>query len=110
MKKEEQINKLIEQAINSTDGAQQAAPKPYLLTRINAKLAQQKGTMPERMLGFIGRPVIAISGLCLVVMINVLAIINNQPERINSITEQVLSSPDEFSNTIATIYDNENPE
>ena len=109
MKSEEQINRLIEQAINSVDGVQQAAPKPYLLTRINAKLEQQKGTVPERMLWFIGRPVIAISGLCLLIMINVLVIINNQPEGMNPITEQVQNSPDEFSNTIATIYDNENP-
>jgi len=109
MNKQEQVNKLIEQAIHSADGIQKASPEPYLLTRINARLAQQKDTVWERVLWFIGRPAVAISGLCLLIIINVLVVINNQPDAVTAMNEQVQNPPDEFSNTIATIYDNENP-
>lgn len=109
MKKEEQINKLIAQAMGSVGDAQKATPNAYLLTRINARLSQQKATIWERMLSFIGRPAIAISGLCLLIVINVLVIINNQPATFANMNDQAQNPPDEFSNTIATIYDNENP-
>jgi hypothetical protein len=38
MNRQEKINELIEQAINSTEGAARATPPPFLLTRINARL------------------------------------------------------------------------
>ena len=42
MNKKEQINKLIEEALNSVDNISRAEAKPYLLTRINARM--RKGT------------------------------------------------------------------
>jgi hypothetical protein len=108
MKKQEQVNKLVENAMNSIEGAEKASPAAFLLTRINARLEHPKQTVMERMIWFIGKPVVAVSGLCLLLLVNA-AVILNQPNEIPGVTEQVQNTPDEFSTTIATIYDNENP-
>jgi hypothetical protein len=108
MKKQEQVNKLVEEAMNSVDGVEKASPAAFLLTRINARLEQSRDTVWERILWFIGKPVVAVSGLCLLLLVNA-AVILNQPEETPGITEQVQNVTDEYSTTIATIYDNENP-
>ncbi len=38
MNKQDKINKLIEEALNSVDDAQRAEPRPFLLTRIHARM------------------------------------------------------------------------
>ena len=108
MKKQEQLNKLMEDAMNSIEGIEKASPAAFLLTRINARLEHPKQSVMERMIWFIGKPVVAVSGLCLLLLVNA-AVILNQPDKIPGLTEQVQNTPDEFSTTIATIYDNENP-
>ncbi|MEJ7586010.1 MAG: hypothetical protein WKI04_00475 [Ferruginibacter sp.] len=60
------INKFIEEIIDSADNARRAAPLPFLLTRVNAKLTRAKDNVWEKAVGFIGRPAIAISGLLMI--------------------------------------------
>ena len=47
MNKNEHINKLIEEALNSLDGAERATAKPYLFTRLNARMQNE----PRKQLG-----------------------------------------------------------
>ena len=109
MKSGEKKKEAIEAALNSIDGLQRAAPSPYLLTRINQKLAQQPTTVWEKLIFFIGKPAVAFPGLALILVLNVLAIVNENSGR-TSVADQTTSVPtDEYSFTIATIYDAENP-
>ena len=110
MNKQEKINQLIEQAINSTDGAERATPPPFLLTRINARLNKSTVSSWEKLSWFIGKPSIAITGLAMLMLVNVLAIVYNKTEPISTATEQsTQENPDEFSYTAATtIYDIDN--
>ena len=109
MKSGEKKNEAIEAALNSIDGLQRATPSPYLLTRINQKLAQQPTTVWEKLIFFIGKPAVAFPGLALILVLNVLAIVNENNGR-TGVADQTTSNPgDEYSFTIATIYDAENP-
>jgi hypothetical protein len=112
MNKQEKINQLIEQAISSTDGASRATPPPFLLTRINARLNQSTANSWEKISWFIGRPSIAITGLAMLMLVNVLAIVYNKTEPATTVIEQPSpESIDEFSYTVATtIYDIDNTE
>lgn len=112
MNKKDKINDLIEQALNSADGIERAVAKPFLLTRINARLNQSKETIWEKASWFIGRPSVAFSGLTMLILINVTVIIFNRSEPATVATEQsVQENIDEFSYTAAsTIYDFENSE
>ena len=110
MKKEEKIDQLTDAAINSVDGVMRAEPNAFLMTRINARLGNSTDTAWEKMLRLISKPNIAIPALCLLIMINVGVILNNQPTASQIITEEMQPAIDDISNTMATIYyDNENP-
>ena len=109
MNKKEQINKLIEEALNSVDNISRAEAKPYLLTRINARMRKGTESAWEKAGWFIGRPAVAFTGLCLVLLINVMVIVINNTSDTTTVAEQsVQTQTDEFSYTVATIYDNEN--
>ena len=109
MSKNEQINKLIEETLNSLDNVTRAEAKPYLLTRINARLSKVTESAWERAGRLIARPAVAFTGLCMVLLINVMVVMFNKSSSPATATEQAVQAPaDEFSYTVATIYDNEN--
>ncbi len=112
MNKRDKINDLIEQALTSADGVERAVVKPFLLTRINARLNQSKETIWEKASWFIGRPSVAFSGLAMLILINVTVILFNQSEAAPVATEQpAQENMDDFSYTaVSTIYDFENAE
>lgn len=109
MNKNEQINKLVEEALNSVDNIKRTEAKPYLLTRINARMSKATESAWEKAGWFIGRPVVAFAGLCLILLINLTVVVFNKTSDTSAVAEQsVQSQSDEFSYTVATIYDNEN--
>ena len=63
----------VEQALNSLDGIQKAGPGPFFFTRVQARLQRQAGNGWERVVSFITRPSIALSGLCLIILLNAVA-------------------------------------
>lgn len=106
MNKQEQINKLIEDALSSVDDAQPAEPRPYLLTRINARMNKGTASVWEKAGWLITRPAVAFTGLCMIVLLNVLAVMNNKTSDSVTVTEQTAQNQaDELSYTTATIYD-----
>ncbi|MEO7306076.1 MAG: hypothetical protein ABIR78_04060 [Ferruginibacter sp.] len=109
MNKQEHINKMIEEALNSVDDVKRAEPKPFLLTRINARMSKGSESVWEKAGWLIARPAVAFTGLCLIVLINVIVMMNNDSVNTGNATDQLaLNSTDEFSSTVATIYDIEN--
>ncbi len=110
MNKEDHINKMTDEALSSLEGTNRANAKPYLLTRINARLSKMKESSWEKAGRFIARPAIAFTGLCLVIGINtmIIAFDHSAPES-TATAEQQLTA-DDFSITVATLYDTENNE
>lgn len=109
MNKQEKINKLVEEAMSSMDDAQRAEPKPYLLTRINARMNKGAVSVWERAGWLITRPAVAFTGLCVILLLNVLVVMNNKTSAPASFAEQTTQAQaDEFSYTAATIYDIDN--
>lgn len=109
MNKQEKINQLIDDTLNSLDNIKRASPLPFLLTRINARSNKSSETTWEKAGWFIGRPSIAIAGLAFILFINGMAIVFNKTDTNIAATEQTISeAADEFAYTVPTIYDNEN--
>ncbi|MEO6539410.1 MAG: hypothetical protein ABIN74_00410 [Ferruginibacter sp.] len=108
MNKQEKINKMIEDALNSVDDVQRAEPKPFLLTRIHARMNIGTESVWEKAGWFITRPAVAFTGLCLILLINVMVMMNNNAVNTVNTTEVAQNSTDEFSSSVATIYDIEN--
>lgn len=109
MSRKKSINKLIEEALSSVDAVTRATAKPYLLTRINARINKGTESAWEKTGWFISRPAVAFTGLCLVVLINVAVVMLNKTADATTTAEQtVQTQADEFSYTAATIYDIDN--
>ena len=70
MKQKKEIEKRVEETLNSLDGIQRAEPQPWLFSRVKGRLMQEEKTVWETMGSFLSRPVIAIAGLCLILMLN----------------------------------------
>jgi hypothetical protein len=111
MNKEEHINKLIEDTINSVVNIKRAEPMPFLLSRVNARLNRAKENVWEKVVWFIGRPAIAIPGLIMLIVINGMVVLFSRADPFGSQAEQSYQAPvDEFSYTVATFDDIENTE
>ena len=109
MNRQENINKLIEESLNSMDDVKRAEPKPFLFTRINARMNKGMESVWEKAGWFITRPAVALAVVCLVLIINATAIFYNKAETQVATTDvAVQNTADEFSYTVAGIYDSEN--
>jgi hypothetical protein len=107
------INKLVDDTLNSMDHHERAAPRPFLLSRINARILKRgESTMWDRLTSIITRPVIAFGGLVLVIMLNILIISFNKDAAVyNGIQEDEIADGQGFSiATTTALYDIENIE
>ena len=107
---EEHINRLTNEALNSLDGSGRATPKPYLLTRINARMQKEKETSWDNALKFISRPAVALAGICLVIAVNAMVIGYNYTEKTTIASEDATASVDEYSGSVTVLNDIENVE
>lgn len=109
MSNNEHIDRLVNKALQSADGAERANAKPFLFTRIQAAMQRQPETIWERAGRFIAQPAVAIVGLCLVLAINLAAVFGSGTTA-PSMQEDVTVNVDAFSNTVAAVYDIDNNE
>jgi hypothetical protein len=112
MNKKQSIDQFVEQAFDSINHIERASVKPFLLSRVNNRMfAKKSNSWWENAALLIGKPSFAIPGLAMLMLINLTAVIFYATEPSASISEQnIQASTDEFSYTIASIYDNENSE
>lgn len=99
---------LVEETLDSMNGAQRAEPAPYLLTRINAKINREVPSAWERISLFISRPVIAIAAVAFLIILNLLIYtFNNAGTNIN--LQNLPGNADEYSmNNSSSLFDLEN--
>lgn len=105
---DENIHKKIEEVMQSIDKIKKASPRPFLFTRLEARMQREKNIW-EKLSSFVARPVIAFACICLVIMINVMVIFSANTSE-NSLVQQnsESASVDEYSQVTTTLYDFEN--
>lgn len=105
----EHIHKKIDEVLQSLDKINRASPRPFLFTRLDARMMHQKNIW-ENLSSFVARPVVAFACICFVLIINTTAIFmsdntnNSQPQQGNE-----LATADEYSQVSSTLYEFENP-
>ncbi len=107
------IEQLAEETFNSLDGAKRAEAKPFLLTRVLARIQSAEAGADNiwtKAGAFLSRPGIALAGLLLIILVNAAIIINNVNDNRNNTVQQVSSAKDEFAINVISIYDTENLE
>ena len=104
----QKIAKLVDETINSMDGAERAEPAPYLLTRINARMGMQALSTWEKVGAFLSRPGVAFSLVIFLIIVNIM--IYGYGENFDrSSLQGTQVSADEYSmNGSSAIFDLEN--
>ncbi len=111
MKKDENNEMRIGDIFNSVNGLQRATPRPYLLTRINARLNNPIKNIWENMATFISRPSVVIAGICLFLLVNISVLVyKNSTSTIPAAERSYTTIADEYDdyNNLATIDNIEN--
>ena len=105
------IDRQIEEALSSFDNIQKASPKPFLLTRINAKLNNKARNIWEKIAFFMSRPTVMLLGLTLVIATNlsVIFINSSSKNKVNEYAITSISEEEEYTIPFVTIENNEIP-
>lgn len=105
----EHIHKKIDEVLQSMDNINRASPRPFLFTRLEARMMHQKNIW-ENLSSFVARPAVAFASICFVLIINATAIFMSDNTN-NSQSQQgnELATADEYSQVSSTLYEFENP-
>jgi hypothetical protein len=104
------INKRIEDTLNSLDGIQRAEANPFLYTRVQAKLIRPKGNL-EKLAVIAGKPAFAILLLAIVLTTNLMVMLRGSAAASAVKQEQTqFAVADEYHLDVPALYDYENPE
>jgi len=111
--KKNKLAEFIDATINSMDDASKAAPAPFLLTRINARLLSAKeenNSMWERLGLFLCKPSIAFATLAFIILFNVLLYnFSSNHSGINDAMQSLQAAADENPmNNASALFDIEN--
>lgn len=105
------IEKLTDDTINSFDGANRAETKPFLLTRIYARMRSREAAQNIWMKAgsFLSTPRVALAGLALIIILNAAILIRHSNSDENVVQNSNVVK-DEFAMNVVSIYDIENQE
>jgi hypothetical protein len=111
MKQRSDIEKRVEETLNSLDGIQRATPQPWLFTRVKARLMQEEKTAWGTMSSFLARPVITIAGLFIILTLNGILLFNQVNKKSSSAllggqNEQVMDSESLIASSSSFDYEN----
>jgi hypothetical protein len=111
MKQKSDIEKRVEQMLNSLDGIQRAEPQPWLFSRVKARLMRDEKTAWGAMSSFLARPAIAIAGLCIILTLNGFLLFNQENKKSSSAilggqNEQVMDSESLIASSSSFDYEN----
>ena len=102
MKQKKDIERRVEDTLNSLDGMQRAEPQPWLFSRVKGRLVQEEKTAWGAVGSFLSRPVIAVAGLCLILMLNGFLLLNQEKESSTTIFTSQNEQPLDSESLIAS--------
>ena len=88
MKQDPNIQKKVEEALSSLDGIQRAQPGPYFVTRLTARLQNDKRNVWENFGTFMSQPLVALATILVIVLLNSMAFFKNDSPVKPTIIEQ----------------------
>lgn len=112
MKTNPDLNKKVQDALDSLDGIQRAEIQPFFYTRLRARMEKSPKTGWELISAILARPVVAIAAIVLVVVLNFFILIREEaPSSVasNGNIEQALSD-NEYILASSSSFDYENLE
>lgn len=115
MKKQQDLSKRVEEALDSLEGIQRAEPAPYFFTRLKARLEREEKNVFEKIGRILARPAVAFTGLCLILALNVFILFRGDAGTSSTIvqgngTVKPVIPEEDYIIAVAGTYDYENLE
>ena len=111
MKQNHEIEKRVEETLNSLDGMTRAKANPFLFTRVEARLRQAPRNIWEQVTGYISRPAIALAMLGIVIFSNAAVMFwKSAQEEVVTADQPQLALSEEYNLNALAFYEDENPE
>ncbi|MDA3614987.1 hypothetical protein [Polluticaenibacter yanchengensis] len=85
------INRLIDDALDSVSAIERANPKPFLYTRVMARMAEKRSFWSKAAM-FFSKPQIALPAIALLVIINISAMLWSSKEQQSTIPASTIES------------------
>lgn len=102
---DQHLEKKIEEAMQSLDGIEKASPRPFFFTRLEARMQKGKNSW-EVLSSFVAKPVVALSCICLIIVINAAVILSSST--FNKSSDQQnneLATADEYNSVSEPMYE-----
>ncbi len=97
--------------MNSLDGANRAAAGDFFFTRLQGRLQRKGSSAWERIVGWIARPSVAITGLFIILLLNSIVIIRKVEQQSSGTDQASLQAfAEEYRLEVPTIYDDDKME
>jgi hypothetical protein len=91
MKQRPDLEKKINDVLDSLDGIQPAEPRPYFYTRVLARLKRDEATGWSVVGSFLGKPAIAIAGLFLILVMNIFIVTRQDSNQERTMPAAIMS-------------------
>jgi type IV secretory pathway component VirB8 len=111
MKTKNDIQKKVQEAMDSLNGIQRAEPQPYFYTRLIAKLQRNERTIWETTGSFLARPVVAVAGLCFILVMNAVILLRQDKDTSATSIQVAIETPmtdNEYVVASSSSFDYEN--
>ena len=106
MNKMTDIQKRVEEAMNSILNIAQPAPQPFFYTRVMARIEKQENSGWEKISRLVSRPAVAFVTVFMVLMLNIYVAFNETSSSTNSPEMSEVATADDLGTN--TFYDIEN--
>ena len=108
------MNDKIDDILKSIDGIEKATAKPFLLTRVNARI-KIANALPEniwyKIAFYLKKPAVAFAAIVLLILINISVIKSiNQRSDLENMAKNKNSQKYDFAINVSVLYDIENQE
>ncbi len=105
---EESVYKKIDEVMRSMDGMSRATPRPFLFTRLEARMQREKNIW-IRLSSFVARPVVAFACICFILLINAMVVLLvHNPAGSLAQAGNELATTDEYTQVSSNLYEFEN--
>ena len=101
------IQKLVNETLESLDGIQRAEPMPFLFTRVIARMNRNRNRDSgwEKLASLISKPAIAFASMLLFIAINAIVLFRVSENTTSTPQESALMAGNDFELSVTSIYD-----
>ena len=96
---------MADEVLDSLNGLQRVEPKPFLFTRVMARISREQDSVWEKIATLISRPVVAFAAVFLFIAINALVLFQNSDDASTTAQEPVLMAGNDFGLSVTSFYD-----